>query len=151
MKQIFAAAILSLTAAVSFADEFAGPVTATVLRVVDGDTLEIEAQIWPQQWVRTNIRVRGIDAPEVRLTRYTCEAEVALGHVATERVRELLGMRGSPIPPTVTLTEIDLDKYGGRHVATVTMENGQSLGVRLMLEDLAKPWDGQQTSPTFCD
>ena len=138
-----------LIAPLAFSDPFPGPVSANVLRVIDGDTIEIEAQIWPQQWVRTNVRVRGIDAPEIR--RQDCEAERALGHQATERVRDLLGMRDSPIPPTVTLTDIDLDKFGGRYVATVTLNNSQSLATRLMLEDLALPWDGTGRTPDHCD
>jgi micrococcal nuclease len=32
-------------------DEIAGPVEAQVLRVIDGDTLLVEARPWPQQKV----------------------------------------------------------------------------------------------------
>ena len=70
---------LGVSTGTAFAQTIEGPVHASVMRVVDGDTLEVEAPIWPQQWVRTFIRVGGIDAPEIRSHLAECEAELARG------------------------------------------------------------------------
>jgi endonuclease YncB( thermonuclease family) len=43
-----------------------GPIPAEVLEVVDGDTLTVRALIWLGQVVETNVRVDGIDTPEIR-------------------------------------------------------------------------------------
>src|SRR3954468_23373837 len=42
-----------------------GPVPARVVRVVDGDTLEVEARIWLGQSVDVHVRIDGIDTPEL--------------------------------------------------------------------------------------
>ena len=43
---------------------FKGPVAATVERVIDGDTIEVKAQIWIDQELRVAVRLAGVDAPE---------------------------------------------------------------------------------------
>ncbi len=43
-----------------------GPIPADVIGVYDGDTLTVDAHPWPQITVRTSVRVRGIDTPEIR-------------------------------------------------------------------------------------
>ena len=43
-----------------------GPVPAHVVRVVDGDTVVVDAHPWPDQSVRVSVRLRGIDTPELR-------------------------------------------------------------------------------------
>ena len=44
----------------------AGPVTARVIRIIDGDTIEVDAHPWPGHAVRVSVRLRGIDTPERR-------------------------------------------------------------------------------------
>src|SRR5215218_3748043 len=39
---------------------------AGVLRVLDGDTFEARVHLWPGLEITTKIRLRGIDAPEVK-------------------------------------------------------------------------------------
>src|SRR5690348_9640474 len=39
---------------------------AEVLRVIDGDTFEARINLWPGLEVTTRVRLRGIDAPELR-------------------------------------------------------------------------------------
>src|SRR6478609_6343853 len=61
------AAILSVFTTEAMArDEISGPVAAEILRVVDGDTVLVEAQPWPQQKMEVYVRIRGIDAPELK-------------------------------------------------------------------------------------
>lgn len=49
------------------------PVPATVVRVIDADTLEVDAKPWPDLTVRARIRVLHLWAPE----RYTPEGKRA--------------------------------------------------------------------------
>ena len=60
----------------------AGPYTATVERVVDGDTLAVRVPVWIGQELTVLVRVRGIDAPE-RKSR--CATERALTKRASAR------------------------------------------------------------------
>src|SRR5690348_9703714 len=46
-------------------DALAGPVTAIVDRVVDGDTIQVRAQIWLGQSLTVRVRIEGVDAPEL--------------------------------------------------------------------------------------
>src|SRR5690554_2795248 len=58
------------------AEVLAGPVEARVLRVIDGDTFIAEARVWPGHTVKVSVRIRGIDAPEIR-SRCTKEKAAA--------------------------------------------------------------------------
>lgn len=93
---------------------FAGPVSATVVDVLDGDTFLADAEIWPGQTLRVNIRIRGIDAPEMKSR---CQEE----RVAALRARDLLAqlMSGG----TVSLSNIGGAKYYGRVLADVRSDN----------------------------
>jgi endonuclease YncB( thermonuclease family) len=39
---------------------------AEVLRVIDGDTFEAKVNLWPGLDITTRVRLRGIDAPEMK-------------------------------------------------------------------------------------
>ncbi|MEB2845215.1 thermonuclease family protein [Rhizobiales bacterium RZME27] len=99
-------------------DEVVGPVEAEILRVVDGDTLLVEARPWPQQRVEVYVRIRGIDAPEIRSN---CQQVREAGAEAL-RVLENLAERSAKIQ----LTHISGDKYFGRIVADVALTDGSS-------------------------
>src|SRR5215216_3144877 len=53
--------------------------SAEVLRVIDGDTFEARVRIWPGLDVTTKVRLRNIDAPELkaRCTEEQMRAEAA--------------------------------------------------------------------------
>jgi micrococcal nuclease len=59
----------------------------TVLRVIDGDTIDAMVDLGFDTWVKKRIRFMGIDAPE---TRTRDLEEKARGVVCKERVREIL-------------------------------------------------------------
>lgn len=119
-----------------------GPIRGQILRVVDGDTLEVEAFIWPDHRVVTSVRVDGIDTPELKSK---CEQEQELAIRAKDFVTSLLDRYGVE----VRLVAVRHDKYAGRVVAAVTLSNGEDLGGRLLLEGLARPYDGN-TKPSWC-
>lgn len=117
-----------------------GPIPATVTKVIDGDTVAVEAYIWPNQWIAVHVRVRGIDAPEIH---GSCDDERQKAETAKNFVAELLRQG------TATLTDINIDKYGGRVVANVITPEGASLGPLLLKKGLAHPYSGGH-KPGWC-
>lgn len=98
--------------------------------VIDGDTIRIAGQ---------PIRIADIDTPEVR--DYGCADEKALGDRATLRMLELVNQGG------FTMTRWDHrdeDAYGRK--LRVLERDGQSLGMVLVAEELARPWGGARQS-----
>ncbi len=120
----------------------AGPFAAAVLRVVDGDTLEARVRIWFGQEIATLVRLRGIDAPEMRAR---CDAEAQGARAARDALAALIGAR------PVTLSDVGLDKYGGRVLAVVRVsapgEAPIDLGQSLLAAGLARPYGGGRREP----
>jgi endonuclease YncB( thermonuclease family) len=117
--------------------ELEGPVAAEVLRVVDGDTLTVRAKIWIGQELTTNVRLSGVNAPELS---GGCDEERALAEAARRFLAERV--EGRP----VTLRKIALDKFGGRVVALVE-DGAGDLGSALLAARLAVPYDGGRREP----
>lgn len=128
-----------LTPAIA-AEEIAGPVAVTVLRVIDGDTFVAAAHVWPGETVEVSVRIRGIDAPEMRSR---CPAE----RLAAERSRTALaGLIGGV---SVSISNIGRDKYYGRVLADVATEDGGAVAPRLLARDFARPYHGERRKP-YC-
>jgi endonuclease YncB( thermonuclease family) len=124
-------------------DEIPGPVEAEILRVVDGDTLLVEAQPWPQQKMEVYVRIRGIDAPELKSK---CAAIRLAGLNAREALEELVaGADG------IQLTRISGDKYFGRIVADVKLADGHNAADHLLLAGLVVSYDGGRKPREVCD
>lgn len=120
--------------------EMEGPIEAEVVRVVDGDTLTVRARIWIGQELTTNVRLSGVNAPELA---GSCEEERALAQTARRFLAERV--EGRP----VRLRKIGLDKFGGRVVASV--EDGEGdLAAALLAARLAVPYDGGRRKP-WCE
>lgn len=115
-----------------------GPVAAEVERVVDGDTLAIRAKVWIGQEVTVLVRLRGIDAPELR---GACDEEIARARAAAAALATIVG------PGPVILRRIEGDKYFGRVVADVAATGGADLGAMLVRRGLARVYDGGARSP----
>lgn len=130
VRALILAVAMAAPAPALAADRLAGPVPATLLRVVDGDTLELRVQIWLDQELIVKARLAGVDAPE--LTRPGCPAERALAEQARDFViRETAG------EAPLVLSAIEHDKYAGRVVASVTTGAGQDLSAALLRSGLA--------------
>lgn len=118
------------------AEEFVrGPVEARVERVIDGDTLLAVAHVWPGHSVRVSVRIRGIDAPEMRSR---CAAERAAAEAARAALEELVG--GAP----VFISNIGADKYYGRVVADVAAHDGRAAAEALVAASHARLYAGGQ-------
>jgi endonuclease YncB( thermonuclease family) len=109
-----------------------GPVAAMVKRVVDGDTLAVRAKVWLGQEIVVLVRLRGIDAPELR---GDCADEIARAGSAAAALASYVG--AGP----VTLRRIQGDKYFGRVVADVMGTQG-NLSAILLRAGLARSYEG---------
>lgn len=143
---IATAVLLNLTSPVGAVDfamrHIKGPIAAEVLRVLDGDTVEVRAYPWPQQSVDVLVRLRGIDAPEIHSR---CETERARAEMARARLSGMVTGQKH-----VLLTDIGGDKYFGRVVANLGLDNGEDAASTLILENLVQPYDGGRKEHPFC-
>lgn len=111
-------------------------VKAEVLSIVDGDTIHVKAEIWKNQYLITNVRLRGIDTPELRTPQ--CEEEKALAIKAKNLLEKLIS------GDAVFLKEIDHDKYGDRVLAKVITAKNLDISQELLSAHLAVPYAGQK-------
>ena len=131
MRAAAAAVVLTLAYASTAASQTT--VTALVTDAYDGDTISVEAAVWPDLDWTGSVRVRGVDTPEIR---GLCEQEERLAILARDYVRDLL------TDESVVLTEIENDRYGGRVLARVELESGESLADLLIAGGYGRAYDG---------
>ncbi|MBI1385963.1 MAG: hypothetical protein GC150_13745 [Rhizobiales bacterium] len=132
--------VLAMTAGVLAGQdaELEGPLPATVLRVVDGDTIDVRVTIWIGQTVETRVRLAGVEAPELTSR---CAAERLLGERAKLALSERIAGR------TVLLSAIRPGKYAGRVIATVAAGDIADLGHWLIAGRLARSYRDGRTCP----
>ncbi len=109
-----------------------------VIRVVDGDTVQFEA-LWipapiPQ---RISLRIYGVDTPE-KGHRALCPSEAERGQRATDFTRNAITNSTS-----IRVALIDWDKYGGRVLGDVILDNNVSLRALLIRNGFAREYFGE--------
>lgn len=124
--------LLVTTVGTQARDDVPGPVPATVVSVIDGDTMRVEARIWLGQAVEILVRLDGVDAPELR---GRCREEKEMAQAARSRLAAAAGAE-------VRLHDVKNGKYAGRVVARVTTPEGVDLGTYLVAIGMARRYDG---------
>lgn len=124
------------------AEVLVGPVPATVLDVIDGDTITVRARIWLGQAIETRVRLADIDTPELR---GRCERERALAEAARDTL--IAGIADRP----VVLSDIRYGTYAGRVVARVSADGTADFGQTLLSAGLARAYSGRGPRPDWCD
>lgn len=119
----------------------APPIPTDVLRVIDGDTFEARVHVWPGLDVTTKVRLRGIDAPELRAR---CPSERVRAEAARDALIEILGQGA------VGVYEISIDKYGGRVVADAATRSIPSVSMELLGRGHARYYTGGHRAG-WCD
>ncbi|MES2601833.1 MAG: thermonuclease family protein [Pseudomonadota bacterium] len=104
-----------------------------VVRVVDGDTFEARVHLWPGLDMTTRVRLRGIDAPEMK---GACAEEFRMAEASSEALRALLA------DGDVTIFSIGPDKYNGRVVADAATRRTPSVSLALLASGHARPYQG---------
>lgn len=110
-----------------------GPIPAEVLRVVDGDTIEVRADVWPGHRVRVMVRLAGIDAPELRSR---CPREKQAARAAKQRLQAMVKDR------KWHLRDVRLGKFAGRVIARLVSAQGIDAAAVLRRAELVRAYDG---------
>jgi micrococcal nuclease len=112
-----------------------------VVRVLDGDTFEARVRAWPGIEIATKVRLRDIDAPEIK---GRCAQEAARAQAAREALAAMLA-EGS-----VSIGRVGLDKYGGRVLADAATGRTGDVASALLARGHARPYAGRQRQ-SWCD
>jgi len=115
-----------------------------VLRVIDGDTIDIDAQFLPPELGKhLKLRVYGVDTPE-KGHQAKCNAERRKAQTATEFVEEKVA--------NAKVIKVELrkwDKFGGRVLGDLIID-GKRLSELLVEEGHAVSYDGGRKSKNWC-
>jgi endonuclease YncB( thermonuclease family) len=114
---------------------------AEVVRVIDGDTFEARVRVWPGMEATPRVRLRGIDAPEMKAR---CEDERVQAVAARDALARMLA------EGAVAITNVGQDKYGGRVDADVSTGKTINVGDALLDLGLARRYDGGRRAG-WCD
>jgi endonuclease YncB( thermonuclease family) len=104
-----------------------------VIRTIDGDTFEARVHLPPDLSLITRVRLRGIDAPELKAS---CPQELQMAEAATAALRALLG------EGDVRIFNIGPDKYGGRVVADVIARRSGNVSTAMLAAGHARGYAG---------
>jgi endonuclease YncB( thermonuclease family) len=106
---------------------------ADVIRVIDGDTFEARVRAWPGLNVDTKVRLRNVDAPELHAR---CAEELAKAQGARAALETILAAGG------VTISQVGIDKYGGRVDAAVATRDAADVSAALLDGGWARHYAG---------
>jgi len=104
-----------------------------VIRTIDGDTFEARVHLGPGLEPTTRVRLRGIDAPELKAS---CAQELQMAEAAASALRSLLGDGG------VMISNIGPDKYAGRVVADAATRRTGNVSTAMLTAGHARPYGG---------
>lgn len=110
----------------------AEPVATEVLRTIDGDTFVARVH-WDGRDIVTRVRLRGIDAPELKAG---CASEFRRAVAATRALRNLLA------EGHVVIFNLGPDKYAGRIVADVKTARTANVSAALLAAGHARSYNG---------
>ena len=117
---------------------------ATVVRVVDGDSVVVTIPAWAATPFETiSVRIAGIDTPESRKPPAKCAAEVALGKAASAFAKGLAQPGAA-----VVVTYRGLDKYS-RIDGALKLPDGRDWATVMLGNGMARPYDGG-TKSSWC-
>jgi len=108
---------------------------ASLVRVVDGDTVDLDVDLGFRARMTLRFRVAGIDTPEITGPTRT------LGLLASARTAAFLARGGIEVT-----SRGEADKYGGRWDADIRAL-GVDLAETLVREGYALRWDGSGVRP----
>ena len=114
-----------------------------VLRVVDGDTVEVKQEFLPEE-LRLYVRILGIDTPE---KKSKCASEVELAHQASAITTEIFNV-AKKNHSKITFKKIKWDKYGGRIDAEIWIDD-RNMSTDLIAMGVARKYDGG-TKQSWC-
>jgi endonuclease YncB( thermonuclease family) len=108
-----------------------------VIRTIDGDTFEARVHLWPGLDITTRVRLRGIDAPELKAQ---CDKELRMAEAASDALQRLLA------EGDVAIYNIGPDKYRGRVDADVATRRTPNVSDALLAGGFGRAYDGGHRS-----
>ncbi len=118
-----------------------GPLSAEVIRVIDGDSIEVRVRIWLDQEIKTIVRLDGLDTAELKSR---CAQERDMAGAAKARLNQLVSGQ------KLELYDIQRDKYGGRVIAKLRTPVEADIAKTLISENLARPYAGKKRG-SWCE
>lgn len=110
---------------------------AKVIRVVDGDTLELELDLGFDTFRKEKVRLARVDTPEVYGVKKE-SAEYQKGQLASQFTKEWIEKTNGEI---VVKTEKDKTGKYGRYIVEVFASEGDSVGENLQEAIIAAGYD----------
>lgn len=107
--------------------------SAQVMYVIDGDTFEARVHLWQGLDITTRVRLRGVDAPELKAR---CLEESRMAQAARAALTAMLKEGG------VTIYNVGPDKYNGRVVADVATRATPNVSAALIAAGHGRPYNG---------
>lgn len=104
-----------------------------VIRAIDGDTFEARVHLEPGRDLNARIRLRGIDAPELKAG---CAQELRMAEVATAGLRAVLA------EGDVRIFNVGPDKYAGRVVADVATRRTANVSNAMLTAGYVRSYGG---------
>jgi micrococcal nuclease len=109
--------------------------TASVLKVIDGDTIEVDFDLGFGVWLRNQrIRLDGIDTPE---SRTADKEEKVRGTLSKEKLKEILGKE------IRVTTKIDPNEKYGRILGVLVNADGINVNEWLIQNNYAVKYTGE--------
>ena len=98
-----------------------------------GDTFEARVHVWPGIDITTKVRLRGIDAAEMKAR---CPDERRKAEAARDALAAMLN------DGDVMVARVGPDKYGGRMLADAATSTVPDIGAAMLASGLARPYNG---------
>jgi micrococcal nuclease len=119
---------------------------ATIVDVVDGDTVHALVDLGCDVTIKLTLRLAGINAPELHVGGQPNQAGVdAKNHLLSLVDPQVVT---SQVPPVVTLSTIkDHKEKFGRYLAFITTPGGIRVNDQMVLDGYAVAWDGRGPRP----
>lgn len=130
----------------AFCSDMSTVYPARLLSITDGDTIKVQATIWPNLYKETSVRIYGIDTPEIH---GKCEQEKSLAASAREFVADKLTTADA-----IFIQNVTKDKYGNRVVADVLYKKNNrtyNMAKELIKQNLAVEYFGKTKNKNWCE
>lgn len=101
--------------------------------MLDGDTFEARVHVWPGLDITTKVRLRGIDAPELKAK---CNEERVKAEASRNALTTILA------EGAVEISRVGIDKYGGRVDAEAATKSTPDVSAALLRAGLARSYNG---------
>ena len=115
-------------------------IQADVVRIIDGDSLEVKAFLWDGLEKKAIIRIKHINAPEKRRKSgcRICDKEKNLAKKARNHLARLIGKKDDGTFRPIFLRDIQQDDVYSRTLASITNADNEDIGDNMVKKGLAK-------------